>query len=64
MKDIITALKEARDNCTNTVDESTLEKLNLAIQQLEEIENSKSIDWVGCASKALVLIKLIAKLGE
>ncbi|MDQ9093086.1 hypothetical protein RC083_16030 [Pseudoalteromonas haloplanktis] len=66
MKDIITALKEARDKCTDTVDKSTIDELNKIIQQLEkmEIDNLKPIDWFDYALKAFALIKLLAGMGE
>ena len=37
MKEIVAALKEARNKCTDTADKSTLRDLDDIIQKLEEI---------------------------
>ncbi|MBQ4838698.1 hypothetical protein [Pseudoalteromonas luteoviolacea] len=60
MKEIITALKEARDNCADTVDKSTLDKLDCIIQQLEDKERIKSKDIIQYVTQAYYLLKLLA----
>lgn len=62
MKDIVAALKKARNKCTDTVDKSTLSDLDEIIQQLEEKTKGKpkQVNWLAYVVKAYALIKLLA----
>lgn len=64
LKDVIGDLKKARNKCVNTVDKSTLKKIDIAIERLElELEQNKEkqpskIKWLSLALKVLTLIRL------
>lgn len=62
MKDIVAALKEARNKCTDTADKSTLRDLDEVIQKLEEKtkEKPKQAHWLAYVVKAFALIRLLA----
>ncbi len=66
LKESIERLKEAREKCVNTVDKSTLEKIDKALEDLELIHKEKEpkkINWLSIAVKVLYLIKL-ATVGD
>ncbi len=64
MKEILSALKRAREKCTDAVDKSTASELDEIILQLEEKlkrnEMPKRLNWLSMVIKALALINLLA----
>jgi len=63
MKDhTLKALKDARDKCARTVDKSTLDELDRAINNLESQSYSKACQskWLAAALRILCLIRLLA----
>lgn len=61
MKDVIAALKKARNKCADTVDKSTLEELDAIIKTMQEKENENvdSMKLLKVATKILVIIKAL-----
>lgn len=64
LKESIERLKEAREQCVNTVDKGTLEKIDNAIEELELMSKvagkSKKMKWLSVFVQVLSLIKLAA----
>ncbi|EGQ7740436.1 hypothetical protein HJ183_18455 [Vibrio parahaemolyticus] len=64
LKESIERLKEAREKCVNTVDKSTLEKIDNSIEELEIMSKVASkpnkMKWLSVVVQVLSLIKLAA----
>ncbi|EGR0751061.1 hypothetical protein KC821_03000 [Proteus vulgaris] len=64
LKESIERLKEAREKCVNTVDKSTLEKIDNSIEELENMSKVASrpnkMKWLSVVVQVLSLIKLAA----
>jgi hypothetical protein len=64
LKESIERLKEAREKCVNTVDKSTLEKIDNSIEELEimskEASKPNKMRWLSVVVQVLSLIKLAA----
>ncbi|EGQ9161520.1 hypothetical protein ACN9RQ_003949 [Vibrio parahaemolyticus] len=64
LKESIERLKEAREKCVNTVDKSTLEKIDNSIEELEimskEASKPNKMKWLSVVVQVLSLIKLAA----
>jgi len=64
MKDLVSALKKARNKCADTVDKRTLDELDSVIEKLESESKdghpSKRMGWLSVALKAYALLKLLA----
>lgn len=64
LKESIERLKEAREKCVNTVDKSTLEKIDSSIEELENMSKEASkpnkMKWLSVIVQVLSLIKLAA----
>ena len=64
LKESIERLKEAREKCVNTVDKSTLEKIDNSIEELENMTKVASrpnkMKWLSVVVQVLSLIKLAA----
>ncbi|EPY0567741.1 TPA: hypothetical protein ACWYFL_000973 [Proteus mirabilis] len=64
LKESIERLKEAREKCVNTVDKSTLEKIDNSIEELENMSKEASkpnkMKWLSVIVQVLSLIKLAA----
>ncbi|HDZ9198751.1 hypothetical protein [Vibrio cholerae] len=62
LKESIERLKEAREKCVNTVDKSTLEKIDNSIEELENMSKVASrpnkMKWLSVVVQVLSLIKL------
>lgn len=62
-EDTLRALKDARNKCARTVDESTLKELDKAISDLESRTCDRSPQkWLSTALRILVLIRFLAGL--
>ena len=62
LKDVIRKLKSARNKCVDTVDKSTLNEIDNAINQLEfelkKGKQSRKINWLSLVIRVFALIRL------